>query len=64
MASSLFNQLNNQQQTNYTQKATVQSVLQEVKQSGMTAQELFLTKARNMGIDPNSILSKIPPQFR
>lgn len=56
----LYNQLNSQMNnTNEKPKATVQSIIEEVKQSGLSAKELFYKKAQELGIDPNSILSNL-----
>lgn len=35
----------------------VTQILQEVQNSGMSAEELFYKKAKEQGVDPNSILS-------
>lgn len=67
MANSLYNQLNQTQMTtpaNNQPKATINSILDEVRQSGMTAQELFYKKASEAGINPQSILSQIPINYR
>lgn len=35
----------------------VSQILQEVQNSGMSAEELFYKKAKEQGVDPSSILS-------
>lgn len=35
----------------------VTQILQEVQNSGMSAEELFYKKAKEQGVDPNSILT-------
>lgn len=83
MANSLFNQLNqiNQSSTNNimdmmkavssasnpqqmllnlaTQDNQLANVLNEVRQCGGDAKTLFFQKAGRMGVEPNSILSKL-----
>lgn len=39
-------------------------MLAELNRSGMTPQEFFYAKAKEMNVDPQSILDKIPPEFR
>lgn len=63
MASNLYQQLNQTQSQN-NRKYTPQDIIQEVQQSGMTAQELFYKKVNEMGINPQQILSQIPMNFR
>lgn len=62
MANNLYNQLNQTQQNN--ERPTVQSIIQEVQQSGMTAQELFFKKVQELNINPMDIINQIPNQFR
>lgn len=59
MASNLYNQLNNQKKP-----ASVQDIMQEVRQSGMSAKDLFFKKAKDMGADPRRILEQVPTQYR
>jgi len=63
MANNLFNQLNQSSQ-NSRRETDVNSIMQEVRQSGMSARDLFFKKVRERGIDPNSILSQIPMNFK
>lgn len=57
---SLYQQINQQSQNNtQPQKLTVQDIMREVQNSGMSAKDLFFSKAKQMGIDPNSILSQL-----
>lgn len=63
MPNNLYNQLNSSQ-SNPPQKANINTIMQEVQQSGMCARDLFFTKVRQMGIDPQSILSQIPNQYK
>lgn len=63
MANNLYNQLN-QNQPYQNRQLTVQDIMAEVRQSGMSAKDLFLKKAQEKGIDPQSILSQIPNNFR
>ena len=37
----------------------VKNILQEIKESGMTAEELFYKKAKEQGVDPESILKQL-----
>lgn len=61
MANNLYNQLNQQSQN---RKADVNSIMREVKESGMSARDLFYKKVNEMGVDPNKILSQVPMNFR
>ena len=59
MANNLYNQLNQQLQNNLMQSnPQLQSIMKMIKESGMTPKELFFQKAREMGVDPNTILSQ------
>lgn len=51
---SLYNQLNQ----NPT-KPTIGQIIEEVNKSGMTAQELFYKKAKEMGVDPSKVLGNM-----
>lgn len=55
MANNLFQQLNQVQNNN----PQIQQIMNLVKQSGMTPKDLFYQKSREMGIDPNSIISQL-----
>lgn len=60
MANNLYNQLNQQLQNNLMQSnPQLQSIMKMIKESGMTPKELFFQKAREMGVDPNTILSQL-----
>lgn len=60
MANSLYNQLNQQLQNNIIQSnPQLQAVLRMVKESGMSPKDLFFQKTKEMGVDPNSILSQL-----
>lgn len=60
MANNLYNQLNQQLQNNLMQSnPQLQSIIKMIKESGMTPKELFFQKAREMGVDPNTILSQL-----
>jgi len=37
----------------------VKQILQDIKDSGMTAEEYFYKKANEQGVDPQSIISKL-----
>lgn len=55
----LYEQLNGAVQSNVPKKVTPQDIIKEVQQSGMSARDLFFKKAKEMGIDPNSILAQL-----
>lgn len=57
MVSQMMQQFNKLQ--NPMSDPQVAEMVKIVNQSGMTAQELFYQKAKEMGVDPNSILSQI-----
>lgn len=60
MANNLYNQLNQQLQNNLMQSnPQLQSIMKMIKESGVTPKELFFQKAREMGVDPNTILSQL-----
>ena len=60
MANNLYNQLNQQLQNNLMQSnPQLQSIMKMIKESGMTPKELFFQKAREMGVDPNTIHSQL-----
>lgn len=67
MASKLYNQLsqNLQQQmiNNLMSNPQYRQIMTEIKNSGMTPKEYFYQKTKQMGIDPQSILSQLT-QFR
>jgi len=58
MTNNLYNQLN---QTTVREQTNPQlvNVIKEIKSSGLTAQDLFYLKVKQMGIDPNTILNKL-----
>lgn len=62
MANQLYNQLNTN--TQKRPQTDINSILNEVAQSGMSAKDLFFKKVNEMGVNPQQILSQIPPQFR
>lgn len=60
MASSLFQQMTqNSLQNNMQMNPQIQSIMQMVKESGMSPKELFYKKAKEMGIDPDMILNQL-----
>lgn len=59
MANNLFNQLNNQQTNNFNMNPRIQQIMNLIKQSGMSPKDLFYAKAKEMGVDPNSILNQL-----
>lgn len=59
MANSLYNQLNQQLQNNMMMNPQIQSIMNLVKESGKSPKELFFQKAKEMGVDPNTILSQL-----
>lgn len=49
----------NNQNNTLNNHTSYSDVMKEIQESGLTAKELFFEKAKKMGIDPMSILSKI-----
>jgi len=58
MANKLYEQLQNQPKQCEI-NPQLQQVIKIIRQSGMTPKDLFYSKAKEMGIDPESILSKL-----
>lgn len=67
MANQLYNQLsqNLQQQmiNNLMSNPQYTQIMNEIKSSGMSPKDYFYQKTKQMGIDPQSILSQLT-QFR
>ncbi len=55
----LFQSLQNQQMNNVLNNPQLNQVLKLIKQSGKSPKELFYDKAKEMGVDPDSILNKL-----
>lgn len=55
---SLYQSLNQQPQLQNNGKVTLQDIMQEVRQSGMTPQQLFYQKAQQSGANINDILKQ------
>ena len=56
MANQLFQQLN--QQTARPKQVSIQDIMQEVNQSGMSAKDLFYKKITETGQNPDNIISQ------